>query len=275
MEQINEFSSFDYTNLLPLGIEYGTKIVIFILAYLIGSWLIRRLLDTLESITQKRKVDITLSRFLLSFAGGVLKILLILSLIGYIGIEVTSFIAVLGAASLAIGMALSGTLQNFAGGIMLLLFKPYSVGDFIELGGFSGKVKEIQIFNTILVTADNKRVIIPNAECSASAMINYSAEGTRRVDFVFGIGYSDSIDDAKKILQNLFEENSLVLQKKEITIVVSHLGASSVDITVRVWAKSEDYWGVYFDMTEKVKKEFDKQGISFPFPQQEVTIINR
>lgn len=269
------FSSIDANALIPLGIEYGTKIIVFIIAYIVGSWLISQAVKTLRTITKNQKVDETLSRFLLSFAGGVLKILLILSLVGYIGIEVTSFIAILGAASLAIGMALSGTLQNFAGGVMLLLFKPYKVGDFVELGGYSGNVKEIQIFNTILLTPDNKTVIIPNSECSSSSLVNYSTEEKRRVDFTFGIGYGDSINTAKSILKEEFEKHPHVLKNEDLTIVVSNLGASSVDITVRAWCQSEYYWDVYFDMTETIKKSFDEQGISFPFPQREVTLISQ
>lgn len=269
------FSAFDFSALIPTVIKYGSLFVSAIVLYFLGSFAISKIVFALEKVIISQKFDETLSRFLLSFAGGVLRVMLIFSVIGYLGIEITSFIAIFGAASLAIGMALSGTLQNFAGGVMLLLFKPYKVGDFIEFAGFSGKVKEIQIFNTILLTSDNKTIIIPNSECSTSALINYSKEGTRRVDFVFGIGYNDDIDTAKKVLQEEFEKHPFVLDHEEIKIVISNLGASSVDISVRVWCESAHYWDVYFEMTETIKKAFDSKGISFPFPQQEVTLIQK
>ena len=187
-----------------------------------------------------------------------------------VGIETTSFVAILGAAGLAVGLALQGSLANFAGGVLILMFKPFKVGDLIEAQGFIATVKEIQIFNTILKTADNRIVIIPNGSLSNGSMVNINQESTRRVDFVFGIGYEDDIDKAKSILNTLADNDSRVLKDPAKVIVLSELADSSVNFTVRLWAKTEDYWGVYFDMQEAVKKSFDQQGISIPYPQQDV-----
>jgi len=182
----------------------------------------------------------------------------------------TSFIAILGAAGLAIGMALSGTLQNFAGGVMILLFKPFKVGDFLDAQGHKGVVKEIQIFNTILTDLDNKTIILPNGSLSTSAMVNYSTQPIRRVDFTFGIGYGDSVEKAREILNNLIKKDSRILSDPAHFIGVSGLGDSSVNLTVRVWAKGEDYWGIFFDMNEHVYNAFNKEGINIPFPQMDV-----
>ena len=181
-------------------------------------------------------------------------------------------IAILGAAGFAIGMALSGTLQNFAGGAMILIFKPFKAGDVIEAQGHTGKVSEIQIFNTILKTPDNKTIIIPNAGLSSGSMVNYSTEAQRRVDFVFGIGYGDDVDKAKEVLLQLIKTDSRILKDPEPFIVVSELADSSVNLTVRVWAEAVNYWGIYFDLTENVYKTFAKEGLNIPFPQMDVHV---
>ena len=199
-----------------------------------------------------------------------LKGLLLISVASMVGIATTSFVAVLGAAGLAIGLALQGSLSNFAGGVLILIFKPFKVGDLIEGGGHLGVVKEIQIFNTILTTADNRRVIIPNGVLSNNSLININVEPTRRVDFVFGIGYGDDIKKTKEILQRLADADSRVLKDPAPTIVLSELADSSVNFTVRLWVNTADYWGVYFDTHEAVKVAFDAEGISIPFPQQDV-----
>jgi small conductance mechanosensitive channel len=193
---------------------------------------------------------------------------------GMIGIEMTSFIAILGAAGLAFGMALSGTLQNFAGGVIILVFKPYKVGDYIEAAGYAGSVTEIRIFNTILKTPDNKVIIIPNSSLAGNSMTNYSAEPTRRVDFKFGIGYQDDIDKAKSVLKRLADADERILKDPAVFIAVSEMADSSVNLIVRAWVETANYWPVYFDMTEKVKKTFDAEGISIPFPQRDVHIYN-
>ena len=191
-----------------------------------------------------------------------------------LGVEMTSFIAILGAAGLAVGMALSGTLQNFAGGVMLLIFKPFKVGDFIEAQGYAGVVKEIQIFNTIITTGDNKTIIIPNGGLSTSSMVNYSTMPTRRVDWTFGIGYGDDVDKAKEVLKKLLSEDARILKDPEPFIAVSELADSSVNFVVRAWVNGADYWGVFFDMNEKVYKTFDKEGLNIPYPQMDVHIHN-
>lgn len=187
----------------------------------------------------------------------------------------TSFIAVLGAAGLAVGLALQGTLQNFAGGVMILLFKPYEVGDFIEAQGFMGSVKEIQIFTTVLLTPDNRKVIIPNSPLATGSITNFSAMPTRRIDFSFGIGYTDDIDKAKSLLMKMAEADERVLKDENPpAVMVEALADSSVNLKLRVWLKAEDYWDVFFDYTEGVKKQFDKAGISIPFPQRDVHVYN-
>ena len=192
-----------------------------------------------------------------------------------VGVEMTSFIAVLGAAGLAVGLALQGTLQNFAGGVIILLFKPYKVGDYIETQGYAGTVKEIQIFTTIMHTPDNKVIIIPNSPIATGSLINYSAQETRRVDFTFGIGYGDDIEKAKKVLNNILDKHEKVMKDPLPFVRVVELADSSVNFAVRAWAKSADYWDVYLDVTEAVKKSFDKEGISIPFPQSDVHIYNK
>ena len=250
--------------------DLGPTLVYAIVTLIVGLIVIKILTNLLGKILNKQKVDESLAPFLKSMFNITLKAVLVISVIEMIGIETTSFIALLGAAGLAIGMALSGTLQNFAGGVMVLIFKPYKIGDFIEAQGHVGIVKEIQIFNTILKTGDNKIIIIPNAPISSGSLINYSKEPTRRVDMTFGIGYNDDIDEAKSILQELLDNDERVLKDPATFIAVSELADSSVNFVVRAWTKSEDYWAVYFSMQEQVKKTFDQKGISIPYPQMDI-----
>jgi small conductance mechanosensitive channel len=222
---------------------------------------------------KKKDTDPSLQGFLRSMVSILLKILLFISVMGMVGIEATSFIAIIGAAGLAVGFALQGTLANFAGGVMILLFKPYKVGDFIEGAGHMGSVKEIKIFTTILNTPDNKIIIIPNAQLSNSSLTNFSTMDTRRVDFTFGIGYGDDFDKAKKVLIDLINADERILKDPEPFIALSELADSSVNIVVRVWAKGSDYWGIFFDMNENVYKSFAKEGLNIPFPQMDVHLI--
>jgi small conductance mechanosensitive channel len=205
-----------------------------------------------------------------------LKLIGAITVLTMLGIEMTSFIAILGAAGLAIGMALSGTLQNFAGGVMILIFKPFKVGDFLEAQGYKGIVYEIQIFNTIVKTPDNKTIIIPNGGLSTSSMTNYSSEPFRRVDFTFGVGYGDSTEQTKEVLNDLITADKRILSggNHDPFVAVSGLGDSSVDFVVRVWVKSEDYWGVFFDMNENVYNSFNKAGLNIPYPQMDVHVHN-
>jgi len=266
--------SFDITPYIPMIIGYGTKLIVFILGLYIGMKVIKNAVYLVKKALNKQHFDKTLTKFLMSIVEIVLKVLLILSLIQYVGIPTTSFVAILASAGLAIGMALSGTLQNFAGGAMLLALRPFKVGDYVELAGYAGTVDSIQIFSTILTTPDNKKVIIPNSECSNSSMINYSSTGKRRVDLTIGIGYNDDIDHAKKTLQKIIDENKKVIDRDDSLIAVSNLGDNSVDLVLRIWVKGPDYWDVYFETLETIKKTFDKEGISFPFPQRDVHIYN-
>ena len=221
---------------------------------------------------EKGDTDATLSQFLGSMISIVLKALLFISVAGIIGIETTSFIAILGAAGLAIGLALQGTLANFAGGVLILLFRHYKMGDFVEAQGVLGTIAGIQIFTTIIKTVDNKRIIVPNGAISNGIITNFSAEDTRRVDFSFGIGYDDELTKAKATLTPIMGEDSRIHADPEPLVVVAELADSSVNFTVRVWVDAADYWGVFFGTTEKVKIVFDQEGISIPYPQTDVHV---
>jgi len=268
MNQVEKYTD----QLIELAVGYGPKLLLALLTLLFGLWIIKAIVAAARRAAEKKDVDPSLRSFLFSSLGITLRVLLVISVAGMIGIEMTSFIAVLGAAGLAIGMALSGTLQNFAGGVMILLFRPYKVGDYIEAQGHSGTVREIQIFNTILKTPDNKTIIIPNAGLANGSMVNYSTEAERRVDFTFGIGYEDDIDAAKAAIADLILKESRIKSEPEPFIAVSALADSSVNIVVRVWVDATDYWPVHFAMLENVKKEFDTRGISIPYPQHDVHV---
>jgi small conductance mechanosensitive channel len=253
-----------------LLIAYLPQVLLAIVFLVVGLWLIRVLVRGLGNVMQKREVEPSLVPFVKSMVGAVLKVLLVISVVQMIGIQTTSFIAVLGAAGLAIGLALSGTLQNFAGGVMLLILKPFKVGDFVEAQGHSGTVRQIQIFHTVLTTPDNKTIILPNAPVSTGALVNFSTEPQRRVDLEFGIGYGDDIDKARSTMQQVIDADERILKDKPVQIVVAELADSSVNFKVRVWVNAADYWAVFFDMQEGVKKAFDKNGVSIPFPQMDV-----
>jgi small conductance mechanosensitive channel len=255
-------------------IEYGPKLVGAIIVWIIGSIVIKTISKAFIRVLNKRDMDESLKPFLKSLVSILLKVLLVISVLGMLGVEMTSFIAILGAAGLAVGMALSGTLQNFAGGVVILLFKPFKVGDFIDAQGHKGTVKEIQIFNTILTDFDNKTIILPNGGLSTSSMVNYSTEPIRRVDWTFGIGYGDSVDTAKKVLGELIKNDKRILNEPAPFIAVSGLGDSSVNFTVRAWAQGADYWGVFFDMNENVYNAFNKEGLNIPYPQMDVHLHN-
>lgn len=251
-------------------VQYGLKLVGAIAALIIGLWVINMVVKQIAGGMKKRNVDPSLVPFLRSILNISLKAALIISIAGMVGIEMTSFVAILGAAALAVGLAMQGTLQNFAGGVMILLLKPYKVGDVIDAAGYVGSVKEIQIFNTILTTPDNKVIIIPNGTLANSSLTNYSTMETRRVDFSFGIDYGDDFRQAKSIIQDLIAADERILKDPAPFARVGELGDSSVNITVRVWVKAADYWDVHFDMIENVKATFDEKGVSFPFPQMDV-----
>jgi small conductance mechanosensitive channel len=249
-------------------LAYAPKVVLAMITLFAGLWLIKRFIHMLDNKLQQK--DPTLNKFLCGLISVLLKVLLLISVASMIGIATTSFVAMLGAAGLAIGLALQGSLSNFAGGVLILVFKPFRVGDVIEAQGFTGTVVEIQILYTIVNTLDNRRVVIPNGHLSNNSVINYSAYETRRIEMNFGIGYGDDIQKAKALIRALLDEDERVLQDPEPLVVVGGLGESSVNFTVRVWAKSSDLWPVFWSMQEKVKARFDAEGISIPFPQRDV-----
>jgi len=240
----------------------------------VGKYLISKVVKLIGSQMEKKNTDATLRPFFMSMLSIGLQAMLYITVIGVLGIETTSFAAILAAAGLAIGMALSGTLQNFAGGVMILLFKPFLVGNLIEAQGHLGIVKEISLFITVLNTLDNKTVIIPNGPLSNDALINYSTEDLRRVDLTIGMGYGDDVVKAKEVLMNIMKSDSRVVQDPAPFVAVESLGDSSVNFTVRAWGKQEDYWDIYFAINENVYTEFSKKGLNIPFPQMDVHVHN-
>ncbi len=260
-----------YVQLLgEMALSYGVQLLLAIVVYLAGNFIIKRVLNLVALALTKKEVEVTLHQFLLSILSTLLKAIQIIVFASMIGIQTASLIAVLGAAGLAVGLALQGSLANFAGGVLILLFRPFKNGDAIKAQGYIGSVEEIQIFNTILKTFDNQRIIIPNGLLSNGCVTNINVNGTRRVDMVFGISYDDDISQAKTLLRSLIEADERVLKDQAVDIWVGEHGDSSVNLFVRPWAKAEDYWGIYFDMMEKVKVEFDKAGLTIPYPQQDV-----
>jgi len=266
----------DITSLYDIAagivIEFGKSLIGFIAVLIIGFWVIGMIMKGVKKGFEKKDLSPSLQPFLLSLISTLLKALVVISALSVLGIEMTSFAAILGAAGLAVGMALSGTLQNFAGGVMVLIFKPYEVGDVIDAQGYVGSVKAIRIFNTILNTPDNKVVIIPNGPISTGSLINFSKEDTRRVDWTVGIGYGDDYDKAKSVLLGFIKDDKRIMSTPEPFIALGELADSSVNLTVRVWVNPADYWGVYFDMNEKVYKNFEKEGLNIPFPQMDVHV---
>lgn len=266
----------DVVNLSDKAMEllwkYGPQVVLAIVTLIIGLIVIGMIRSAFRKVLTKRNVDPSLIPFLTTLLGAMLKVMLMISVIGMVGIEVTSFVAVIGAAGLAVGLALQGTLQNFAGGVIILLLKPFKVGDFIEAAGQSGTVREIQIFSTILKTPDNKTIIIPNGALANSTATNYSTEPTRRVDWTFGIGYGDKAAMVREVLSDLIQADSRIKSDPAPFIALSELADSSVNFVVRVWVDSGDYWGVYFDMNEKVYEAFEARGLNIPFPQMDVHV---
>jgi small conductance mechanosensitive channel len=252
---------------------YSLKIVAAILVLVIGSWLSKKISNLIARILEKNKVDVTLVGFLSNIIYYALVIMVVIAAAGQLGINTTSFLTIVGAAGLAIGLALKDSLSNFAAGVMLILFRPFKVGDVVNAGGVVGKVESINIFNTILNTPDNQRVIVPNNSITSGVITNITANATRRVDLVVGIGYGDNIGHAKEVLNEIVASESRVLKDPAPTIAVVELGDSSVNLVVRPWVKTEDYWDVYFALTEKVKVTFDEKGISIPFPQRDIHMI--
>jgi small conductance mechanosensitive channel len=266
----------DFSNLLGKVYElltiYGMKVVAAIIIFIVGRWVAKAVTNFIKRLMTKSKTDETLVKFVGSLSYIALLAFVIIATLNQLGIQTASFIAVLAAAGLAIGLALQGSLGNFAAGVLMIIFKPFKVGDYIEGAGVAGTVEEIQIFTTQLVTPDNKTIIVPNAKMTGDNITNYSVKGTRRVDFVFGIGYGDDIDHARQVIEGIISQDERVLKDPAPMVAVSELADSSVNFTVRAWTNGGDYWPFYYDTTEKVKKQFDAEGISIPFPQHDVHV---
>src|SRR5258706_1634913 len=258
--------------IIELVIAYLPRLALAIITLIVGLWLIRIFVNGIQRLMKSKKVDESLQSFLKSVVSIVLKILLLISVMGMIGIEMTSFIAVLGAVGLSFGMALSGALQHFAGGVLILIYNPFKKGDFIESLGQKGIVKEIRIFNTVINSVDNKVIYIPNGPLSTGTIINYNAEDARRLDMVVSISYNDNIEKTKSVLNKLILSDARILKSPAPLIGVSELAKSSVNLSVFVWVAPPEYQNVNFDFLESVKKEFDSAGITIPFPQMEINL---
>jgi small conductance mechanosensitive channel len=265
---------YDWNQLLDLlqtkGIDFGINVIIALAIFYFGKMFISLAVRGLRNVMRRQEVDKTLETFVTNLVRMVLLVVVVIAAIGQLGIETTSFIAIFGAAGLAVGLALQGSLSNFAAGVLIVLFRPYRVGDFVEAAGISGSVEKVQILTTVLKTGDNKQIIVPNGQIMDSIITNYSANDKRRVDMVVGVSYGDDLDKVRSTIQELVAADERILAEPACTIAVSALADSSVNFVVRPWVNTADYWNVMFDLTEAIKKRFDKEGISFPFPQQDV-----
>ncbi|MFT4886455.1 MAG: small conductance mechanosensitive channel [Pseudohongiellaceae bacterium] len=256
--------------LTVFAITYSLKLLAALATLVVGLYIVKVIINVMTRMMERNDTDPSLRSFVSSLVSILLKVMVYITALGMLGVEMTSFVAIMGAAGLAVGLALSGTLQNFAGGVMILLFKPYKVGDVIEAQGYVGSVKEIQIFVTILTTPDNKTVLIPNGPLATSALINYSTQPTRRVDWTISIAYGDDIDKAYEVINKLIAADDRILKDPEPFVALSALADSSVNIAVRAWVNAPDYWGVFFKMNEEVYRSFGNEGLSIPFPQMDV-----
>ncbi len=275
--QMSDLTGFDWAwlwnSLRMLGMEFTIKVVVAIIIFYVGRIIARLATKMLRNVMQSQEVDKILESFVCNFVYWALMLFVIIAAINQIGVQTTSLIAVMGAAGLAVGLALQGSLANFASGVLIVMFRPYRVGDFVEAAGISGTVLQVQILTTIMKTGDNKQIIIPNGQIMGSIITNYSANDTRRVDMTVGVSYDDDLDKVRNTLRDLVNADSRILKDPECLIAVAALADSSVNFTVRPWVKTGDYSAVMFDLTEAIKKRFDKEGISFPFPQQDVHVF--
>lgn len=281
-EELSMLKSLPFDELMDkivnASVTFVINLAIAILIFYVGRLIINKLFKFVHRIFIKRNVDASLSTFILSMIKMVLYFILIVTVIGILGIETSSFLAIFASAGVAIGMALSGTLQNFAGGVLILLLKPYKVGDYIEAQGYAGTVREIQIFHTIISTPDNKSIIIPNGGLSTGSVNNYSRESTRRVDWTIGISYGDDVEKARTAILDMLRANHKIITdnpSRQPDVVLSELSASSVDLKVRAWVSTADYWSVYYEMNEEIYKRLPDYGVSFPFPQLDVHLNNK
>ena len=271
-----DITSYIPHNIIEIVGSYAFSLVMALLVFIIGKWVVNKIVDILGTVLRKVKgMDETLIKFLENIVYYALMIIVLLTALGKLGVETTSFLAILGAAGLAIGLALKDSLGNFASGVMIILFKPFKVDDTVTAGGVTGTVKEVGIFNSIFVTADNQKIIVPNGAITTGSITNVNAYETRRIDLIIGIGYKDDIKKAKEVLTNVATSNEKVLVDKGISVVVSELATSSVNFTINVWVKTSDYSEVRFYLLENIKLSFDNEGISIPYPQQDVHHYNK
>ncbi len=263
-------------NIVEIISSYTFSLLMALLIFVIGKWAVNKIVELFGKVLRKVKgMDETLIKFLENIVYYALMIVVLLTSLGKLGVETTSFLAILGAAGLAIGLALKDSLGNFASGVMIILFKPLKVGDFVTAAGVTGTVSEVGIFNSVFITGDNQKIIVPNGAITSGTITNVNAFDTRRVDLIVGIGYGDDIKKAKDVLNSIIKSNEKVLVEKGITVSVGELADSSVNFVVRAWVKTPDYWDVKFALTESIKTTFDKEGISIPYPQQDVHHYNK
>ncbi len=260
----------DSDALLQMTLPLATNLIIALAIYVIGRWLVKRLIKLTAVIMSRRKLDEALVEFITSIASVLLSFVVALIALEQLGIDTTSLMALLGAAGLAIGLALKDSLSNFAAGVMLILFKPFRLGDFVEAGGVAGVVEKISVFSTQFRTGDNREIIVPNSGIYGGVITNYSAKATRRIDLTIGIGYDDDIKKAREVLQHILQQDNRILAEPEPVIAVAELADSSVNFAVRPWVHSADYWAVQWDLLETIKLTFDEEGISIPYPQQDI-----
>ena len=279
MNDLTEMTGFDWAGLLEMaqttGVEFGIRLLIALVIFYVGRIVARMLQRGLRKVMEAQEMDKILQTFVSNLVYWTLMVFVIIAAINQVGIQTTSLIAVMGAAGLAVGLALQGSLSNFAAGVLIVLFRPYRVGDWVEAAGISGAVEQVQILTTVLKTGDNKQIIVPNSQIMNSIITNYSANDTRRVDLIIGVSYEDDLDKVRKTIQELVDADERILREPACTIAVAALADSSVNFTVRPWVKTADYWDVMFGLTEAIKKRFDQDGISFPFPQQDVHLYNK
>ena len=257
-----------------LGVDFAINIIIAIAIFFVGRMIARAIAKGLRTLMQSQEVDKILESFVGNLVYWMLMTFVIIAAIGRLGIQTTSLIAIMAAGGLAVGLSLQGSLANFAAGVLIVMFRPYRVGDFVEAAGIAGTVLDVQILTTILKTGDNKQIVVPNGQIMGSIITNYSANETRRIDMVFGVSYDDDLDKVRSTIEDLVAAEDRIIDDPPCLIAVSELADSSVNFVVRPWVKTSDYWGVKFDFTEAVKKRFDREGISFPYPQQDIHIIS-
>jgi small conductance mechanosensitive channel len=263
------------TSTKTVAISFGGKLLVALIIFYVGRIVAKMLVKGIHKVMRAQEVDQILETFVCNLAYWMVMVFVIIAAISQIGVQTTSLIAVMGAAGLAIGLALQGSLSNFAAGVLIVVFRPYRMGDFVEVAGISGSVVQVQILSTILKTGDNKQIVVPNAQIMNSIITNYSANNTRRVDMIIGVSYDDNLDKVRDTLRELVNADSRIMQDPECLIAVAELADSSVNFFVRPWVASSDYWAVKFDLTESIKKRFDQDGISFPFPQRDVHLYKQ